>query len=762
VNRDEFRRLSDWFERALEADDRDAVVAECAREDPGLVERLQAMLAADARGDAPLKQAVASAAAEPDETAPPERIGPFEVVRRLGAGGMGVVYLCRRTGPDFEQQVAVKRLPAAGDSDFARERLKMERRVLAGLRHPNIAQLVDGGEDDNGTPWVAMEYVDGQPIDRWADDQGLDRRSRVQRFLDLCDAVQFAHRNLVIHRDLKSSNVLIDAHGQLKLLDFGIAKLMVGADTGDAALTVASTMTPHYASPEQVRGQAVTQASDVYSLGVLLYELLAGERPYEFPTRRPSEVERIVCEAEPPPLGGRNSRDLDCIIARAMHKDPGRRYASARELADDLRRWLDGRPVEARPDGAAYRALRFMRRHPFGAAATTLIAVLLVGFGSTMAWQAHQLALQRDAAEREARVAQETTGFLIELFAVSDPLESNPADVRARDLLDRAAEELPEELASDPLVRARLLQVIGLAYSNLGDTDRGIPLLEQALALRIEHAGDDSAEAADSRNRLGNILRQFGRMVEAEPLLVRALEWRQANGAIDADLADSYNNVGLLQNELGHYEQAEVTLRRAIELHRRVAGPDTENAAVPLHNLSLSLRRQQRFDAARAAALESLAIKRAAEDWSLPSLAVTLAVLANIERQRGDLDAALARSEESLALRRQVYGTDSVMIASGLVTHGNILEQLGDLEGAERLQREAIALHEANGSLDTLPAADMQLALGRMLVGLDRVDEARPLLEQAAATARRELPEGSPERFRYEEMMELIGPPPGD
>jgi serine/threonine-protein kinase len=758
VNRDEFRRLSDWFERALEADDRDAVVAECAREDPGLVERLQAMLAADARGDAPLKQAVASAATDPDETAPPERIGPFEVVRRLGAGGMGVVYLCRRTGPDFEQHVAVKRLPAAGDSDFARERLKMERRVLAGLRHPNIAQLVDGGEDDNGTPWVAMEYVDGQPIDRWADARGLDRRDRVTRYLDLCDAVQFAHRNLVVHRDLKSSNVLIDAHGQLKLLDFGIAKLVDDADAADASLTVASTMTPHYASPEQVRGEPVTQASDVYSMGVLLYELLAGKRPYDFPTRRPSEVERVVCETEPPPLGGGNSRDLDCIIARAMHKDPARRYASARELADDLRRWLQGRPVEARSDSAGYRALRFVRRHPFGAAATTLIAVLLVGFGSTMAWQAHQLALQRDAAEREARVAQETTAFLIELFTVSDPLESNPADVRARDLLDRAADELPEELASDPLGRARLMQVIGLAFSNLGDASRGIPLLEQALELRIEHAGADSAEAADSRNRLGNILRRFGRMVEAEPLLVRALAWREAQGVVDEDLADSYNNVGLLQNELGHYEQAEATLRRAIELHRQVAGPDTENAAVPLHNLSLSLRRQQRFDAARTAALESLAIKRAAEDWSLPSLAVTLAVLANIERQRGDLEAALARSEESLALRKQVYGTDSVMIASGLVTHGNILEQLGDLEAAERLQREALMLHEANGSLDTLPAADMQLALGRMLVDLDRVDEARPLLERAAATARRELPERSPERFRYEEMLELIGP----
>ncbi|NKI36339.1 serine/threonine protein kinase [Wenzhouxiangella sp. XN79A] len=753
MTRDDFLRLERWFQRAVEAEDRDAVVAACRAEDPALVEQLQAMLSADdaqARGDDRWKQVVADeAGTTPDET-PPERIGPFDVVRRLGAGGMGVVYLCRRSGPDFEQQVAVKRLPAAGDSDFARERLKMERRVLASLRHPHIAQLVDGGEEADGTPWVAMEYVDGQPIDRWAAEQGLDRRDRVERFLALCDAVQFAHRNLVVHRDIKASNVLIDRHGQLKLLDFGIAKLVDDADSGDAPLTVASTMTPHYASPEQVRGETVTPASDVYSLGVLLFELLAGRRPYEFPTRRPSDIERIVCETEPPPLGGRNARDLDCIIARTMHKDPTRRYASARELADDLQRWLDGRPVEARPDSALYRAGRFLGRHPFGAGAAALIAVLVIGFGATMARQAHLLELERDAAAREARVAQETSAFLIDLFAVSDPREANPADVRARDMLDAAAERLPEELESDPLGRAQLMHVIGLAYSNLGLGERGLGLLREAMALRIEHAGEDSALVADSRNRLGNVLRRFGHLTEAEPLLVQALEWREENGPIDQDLADSYNNVGLLQNELGFYETAERSLRHAIELHRQVDGRDTDAAAAPLHNLALALRRQQRFDDAAEAAAESIAIKRAAGDWSLSSLAVTLAVLANIERQRGDLDAALAHSTESLALREQVFGRDNVLIASGLVTHANIIEALGDLDRAERLKHESVALFEADGSADSLRAADSQLGLGELLLDRGRFDEARPLLERAAASARRELPAGSPELERFE------------
>lgn len=756
LNRDDFHRLDNWFQRAIVADDRATVIEACRAQDPALVDQLQAMLAADdvqARAGDPLRRAVADEAAAEVDAATPQRIGPFEVVHRLGAGGMGVVYLCRRSGPDFEQLVAVKRLATAGDSDFARKRLMMERRVLASLRHPNIAQLIDGGEQADGTPWVAMEYIDGQPIDRWAEQQELSRRDRVKCFLTLCDAVQFAHRNLVVHRDIKASNVLIDTHGQLKLLDFGIAKLVDDAEPNDAALTVASTMTPHYASPEQVRGEPVTPASDVYSLGVLLFELLTGTRPYDFPTRRPTDVERIVCEVEPPPLGGRAARDLDCIIGRAMHKDPTRRYASARELADDLQRWLDRRPVEARPDSALYRAGRFVGRHPFGAGTAALIAVLIIGFGAIMARQAYLLERERDAAAREARVAQETSEFLIDLFAVSDPRETNPADIRARDMLDIAAERLPQALESDPLTRAQLMHVIGLAYSNLGIGERAIELLRDAMNLRIEHAGDDSALAADSRNRLGNVLRRFGFMSEAEPLLVRALEWREENGPVDQDLADSYNNVGLLQNELGYYEEAERTLRHAVALHRQVDGQDTAGAAAPLHNLSLALRRQQRFDAAATAAAESIAIKRAAGDWSLSSLAVTLAVLANIERQRGDLDAALAYSTESLDLREQVFGRDNVLIASGLVTHGNIVEAMGDLDQAEALKREAVALYAAADQLDSLRAADIQLGLGQLLLDQDRFDEARPLLERAGASARRELPAGSPELERFDTAL---------
>ncbi|TVS11737.1 MAG: serine/threonine protein kinase, partial [Wenzhouxiangella sp.] len=539
MDADRFRELEDLFEQALRLDDtgRAALLSETRARDSKLADRLAAMLAADDTRSDQLASIVGGSRSASDRPLP-RAIGPFRILEKLGEGGMGVVYLGQRETADFEQRVAIKRLHAAADSDLARQRLRIEQRVLASLHHPHIAQFIDGDTDDDGTPYVAMEFVEGFPLLEHVRSRQLSRRERIALFLDLCQAVQFAHQHLVIHRDIKAGNVLIDQHGALKLLDFGIAKLIGDERNGadETVLTVAGAMTPHYASPEQIRGETVTPLTDIYSLGVVLYELLANRRPYEIRTRRPTEIERIICLTEPPPaLPGRGGREaeLNSIIAKAMHKDPQRRYASASQLAEDLKRWLERRPVLARPDSAGYRLRSFARRHPFGVAASSALVLLLMVFSAGMAHQAHQLAIERDRAEREARVATETSDFLIELFQASDPRETNPQDLRARDLLDRAAERIPAELGSDALMRAQLLHVIGLAYANLGEDERGTNLLTEALALREVQAGPDSAEVAESRNRLGNVHRQFGRMQEAEPLLVAAMEWRLAQGVVD-------------------------------------------------------------------------------------------------------------------------------------------------------------------------------------------------------------------------------------
>lgn len=756
----DFRRLDDAFNQLLEmgSGPRAELLRELEAESPELAARLRAMLrAADSDAD-PLRVSVDRAVQTLAPTLP-ARIGPFEVLRRLGEGGMGAVFLCQRGDGDFIQLVAVKRLGSAAGSDSVRQRLALERRLLARLRHPHIAQFIDGGEDADGTPFVAMEYVEGQRIDRHAQEQSLDRPARLRLFQQLCSAVQFAHANLIVHRDIKPDNVLVDRHGQVKLLDFGIAKLL-GEDESavESAPTMAGAMTPHYASPEQVRGEPVSQASDIYSLGVLLYELLSGQRPYRIDSTRPSEIERIVCEQQPTPLsqrGGRRggaARDLDAILAKAMHKQAERRYDSAAQLSEDIARWLQGLPVLARPDSAGYRLRTWLRRHPFGATVAVLSMVLLVGFAGAMAWQAERVAQERDLAQREARISQETADFLIELFGASDPRVAGAGDLRARDLLAAGAERLPQALASDPLARARLLQVIGLAYANLGDDAPATALMTDALRLREQHAGPDSADVADSLNRLGDVHRRFGRLAEAETMLVRALEWRMLNGPVDSDLADSHNNVGLIQNDLGHHAEAEATLRRAVDLHRQVAGPQTPAVVSPLHNLALALRAQGRLEEARQAAVESVQRKREA-GTAAASLANTLGVLANVERDMGRLDEALASSSESLALRRGVFGDDNPMIVPGLVARANVLAAMGRNGEARQHYEQAMTLHQQAGQGETLGLANSHLSYGRFLLRLSELQEAQHHIERAHRIASDQLATGSPALERYAQAL---------
>jgi serine/threonine-protein kinase len=376
----------------------------------------------------------------------------------------------------------------------------------------------------------------------------------------------------------------------------------------------------------------------------------------------------------------------------------------------------------------------------------------LVGFAGAMAWQAERVARERDLAQREARISQETADFLIELFGASDPRVAGAGEVRARDLLEAGAERLPQALASDPLARARLLQVIGLAFANLGDDTRATALMADALSLRQQHAGSDSAEVADSLNRLGDVHRRFGRLAEAEAMLVRALDWRLRNGPVDSDLADSHNNVGLLQNDLGHHAQAEATLRRAIALHRQVDGEDTAAVISPLHNLAQALRAQGRLDEARQAAAESVQRKRQV-GTAAASLANTLAVLANIERDLGRLDESLERSSESLALRRGVFGDDNPMIVPGLIAQATVLAALGRDAEARKHYQEAMKLHEKPEQGETLGAANSHLSYGRFLLDRSEFEAARQHIERAHRIAMGQLAEGSPALERYAKAL---------
>ena len=535
---------------------------------------------------------------------------------------MGRVFLAVRTGEGFEKRVALKVLRPGLEGDDLLRRFRSERRILSSLEHPNIATLLDGGTTSDGRPYVVMEYVDGDTLVRHCDRAGLSVRQRLELFRKVCEAVEYAHQRLVVHRDIKPSNILVTRDGEPKLLDFGIAKLL---DDERSELSIALTrtgmalFTPEYASPEQVRGEAITTASDVYSLGALLYEVLSGARPHRFETLRATEVERVVCELLPPPpssaVNGRDGRwrrqlegDLDMIALMALRKEPERRYASVADLSEDIERYLEGLPVSARRDSFGYRSGKFLRRHAFAVTASAALLVLVVGFGVVMAVQARRIARQRDIARRETIVAREVSEFLVDLFEVSDPNENVGNEVKARSLLDRGASQIVSELDSDPLVRAALMDTMGRAYEALGLAQEALPLLEGAYRLRE----NDPATLPQTASRLGSVLIAHGRYEDAERLLREGVEGALANNPGDEHaafegrvmLATFLQRIGRLPEAL---EIAESAHADAVRIH----GNEHLHVAASLSALGVVLQDLDRLAEAEERLLQSFEIRLA-------------------------------------------------------------------------------------------------------------------------------------------------------
>src|SRR5688500_3990721 len=430
------------------------------------------------------------------------RIGPYRILRELGQGGMGVVYLAARADEQFRKRVALKVIRSGGASEEVVRHFKRERQILAGLDHPNIARLLDGGTTDDGLPYFVMEYIEGEPLLEYCDSRKLPVAERLKLFQAICSAVQYAHRNLVVHRDIKPGDILVAEDGSPKLLDFGIAKLLNPELAGEALIATAMSMTPTYASPEQARGERITTATDVYSLGVVLYELLTGHLPYRLLSRQPLEILKAISEQEPEKastaieraenkLQRRLRGDLDNILMLALRKEPPRRYASVEAFSDDIRRYLEGLPVKARQPTAAYRTGKFLRRHVAGVAASAVFVGLLIGFAAAMAVQSARVTRERDlaeqeraAAQQERETAQRVSAFLVDLFRVSDPSRSRGETITAREVLDRGTTKIATELKDEPEVRATLMSTMGTVYSNLGLYDKALSLLEEALQTR--------------------------------------------------------------------------------------------------------------------------------------------------------------------------------------------------------------------------------------------------------------------------------------
>ncbi|MEW5915180.1 MAG: serine/threonine-protein kinase [Gemmatimonadota bacterium] len=533
---------------------------ECAG-DEGMLAELRTLLDADrSDGDGRLAGLIGGAAAslvQHDEPAPWDGrvIGSYRLVREIARGGMGTVYLAERADAAYEARVAIKFARGVVAGHEVVRRFLAERQILADLEHPRIARLLDGGATDDGTPFLVMEYIDGEPIDAYADSRNLDVPARLALFRSVCDAVQHAHRRLVVHRDIKPSNILVGPDGTPKLLDFGVAKLLdPSVDGGTKTSHAGGLLTPAYASPEQVRGDTVTTATDVYALGVLLYRLLTGVLPYGAGTRSGIDLSHAILDESPAPPSRSQVRsapnetfgpartlnaDIDAIVLTALEKEPSRRYPSVEHLSDDIARYLERKPVMARPATRTYQVRKFISRYRRAVVATT--ATFVAGLG-LVAFYTIRLARERDVALQETRKAEQVTAFLERLFAMSDPSEARGNTITAREVLDSAAARAPNELAQQPEVQAALLYTLGGVYANIGLEKGARPILERALALRLGIANASRPSLGEFLRRLGDVEIALGRFDSATALLRSAvsrleLEPRSTEAAIGARLS---------------------------------------------------------------------------------------------------------------------------------------------------------------------------------------------------------------------------------
>jgi serine/threonine-protein kinase len=842
MSRDRMGRVRELFEKALElcAEERTAFLDEACGNDSALRREVDSLLAADEASDGFMERPVVQhgfdlSSAGAQRAGERRRIGHYDLLRRIGEGGMSEVYLAVRADDEYRKRVALKIVRHDLDREDMLRRFRTERQILAGLDHPNIAKLLDGGTTDEGLPYFVMDYIDGVPIDEYADRNRLTVRERLELFRTVCSAVQYAHQNLVIHRDIKASNILVTSDGVPKLLDFGIAKLLKPdqfAQSVEYTATWLRPMTPMYASPEQIQGKLVTTASDVYSLGVLLYMLLTGHRPYRMETRSPTEFARAVAEQEPDkpssvidrrdatePRGpaeaavtpesvslARNVQpqqlrrqlagDLDTIVLMALRKEPQRRYGSVEQFSEDVRRHVEGLPVLARKDTLSYRTAKFVKRNWLAAGAAVAFLVLLIGFAATMTIQATRIARERDQVRRERDRAEQVVEFLESIFEVADPTQAQGETITAREILDRGAERVNQELEGQPEVQATLIQAIGNVYKNLGLFDRTRPLLEEALQTRREIFGDDHAAVAETLHELGVLDRLQGDYDGAEAMIRQALEIRrrfpeeerdavaaslnqlgivlrfkgdfdasieayreaiaikESTGHVDAYLAEAKNNLGAVLLELGEMPESEALIREALELRREVLNPRDPMLIQNLSNLGACLGMQGKYEDAEPLLREAVGSYREVLDEGHPHMVEALNNLAKLLHRLGNLEESEQLYLEALDIERKRVGEGHPNVAHIASNLADLFQDRGDWEAAEAQVRKALEIRRETFG-DRHPSVGSSLVgLSAVLVETGRGEEAETLAREGLEISREALP---PDHWRLDVGESVLG-----
>ena len=750
----ELRRLFDLVCDLPTAQRHARLLAEGA--DAALIDEIEALLASEGtlapRARAPVSRMLDGL--PETELDSGDQLDAWRLLRRLASGGMGTVYLAERADGHFEQQAAIKLIRGVASADtfaqFARER-----QILATLQHPNIARLLDGGATPGGQPYLVMEYVEGVPIDEYCSERRLDLRARLELFCAVCIAVQFAHQRLVVHCDLKPSNVLVRSDGTPVLLDFGIARALDRPRMAEVVNT--SFFTPRYASPEQLRDEAVTTASDVYALGLILFELITGrkarvdaaDRTVTLLGRaavRPSELAADV------PWRGRVAGDLDAIVLRATADQPAARYAAAQVLADDLRRFLEYRPVLARPQTFTYRAARALRRRWPVALVAALALLMMAGFTWRLAVEGERARSAESEAKRQAATAEQVSDFLVSVFDVSNPrINAVKRDVSARDVLDEGAARIERELVDTPKVKAHLLDVLATAYRHLGEPKASMELFRKAIDLYLDARVDEPLKAAEALSQLAvEYSNNSAPEADAEAAARRSLDLRIAHAPDDAlAIADSWNTLGVVFDGQARYEEAEVALNKALAL--RSAHADHGDLAATLHNLGRVASHRDNYPQALAYFRQSLALKAGQDGENHPAYQTTLQEYARALAQSGEPRRAIPLLERNLALCRELYGGHSANLAAALNELAYTQHDLGLFAQAIEHYTEAMRINADVMGEDSAAYAVPLNNLAYAYEDMGDYARALPLYERSLAIRRRAVRDNEPMvlRARY-------------
>jgi serine/threonine protein kinase/tetratricopeptide (TPR) repeat protein len=780
---EQWGQLKELFRAAIECEppQRAAYLDQACADDPPLREEIESLLASHDDSETFIEtpaivNTVKAMTESPPEQVEGRRIGTYQLLREIGRGGMGTVYLARRADEQYEKLVAIKVLRRGMDTDDIVRRFRTERQILASLDHPNIARLLDGGTTDDGLPYLVMEYVEGTPVTDYCDRQRLTTNARLRLFRTICAAVQHAHQNLVVHRDLKPGNILITTEGTPKLLDFGIAKVLtpeLNALMLDRTRTELRVLTPDYASPEQVRGEKLATTSDVYSLGVVLYELLTGHRPYRSLHAPPHELARVICEQEPakpsqaiadfglpnvdstkqeqapfnPQPAIRNPKflrgDLDNIILMALRKEPARRYASVGQFSEDIRRHLDGLPVIARKDTFKYRTTKFVRRNGPGVAAAGIILLSLLGGIVATAWQAR-------AAQQEKARAESVSAFLKKMLAYSNPRLNvsgkNGGETTMKDVLDEAARRLDSEEFSNQLeVKAELEKIIGDSYGGQGRQDLWEAHLKKYIDIQRSLHGENDPQMIVANAAWAALLGHQD-LAESEKVyrhVLPLMRTEHLKGTIKAsDLADALNNFGYMRRTQGDSKEAESLFRESLALSSEFPVEDRYWIGLTRSTLASTLADQGRFDEALQTAREAVEEDRRAGQTGRPDFGFSLTVLGGFQTDKGDYAEADASLREAETVLRQSQSPTSLWLGDNLRNQAvSFYRQAKYADSQSKIaETEKIYLESFGPGYDHYPT--VLIIKGLILDKTGRSEEGEKILLEALRLRVESLPKG--------------------